>query len=194
MSNTKISVSEADIDDDLMRQHSASAPKTVTLKMPSLPKPHFKRPSFKPGKPSIAVLVVVVLAVTVGGGLGYKKYTALRAENQRLSNPQAAAEDEANRIKDEVAQLIELPNEKPTVATVVDVEKLKSQTFFANAQNGDRVLLFAQAKKAVLYRPSSKKIVEVAPINIGDNGVAGASTTTPTPAPTPVPTTTTKKR
>ncbi len=192
MSNTKISVSEADIDDDLMRQHSASAPKTVTFKMPSLPKPHFKKPSFKAGKPSIAVLVVVVLALTVGGGLGYRKYTALRAENQRLSNPQAAAEDEANRIKDEVAQLIELPNEKPTVATVVDVEKLKSQSFFANAQNGDRVLLFAQAKKAVLYRPSTKKIVEVAPINIGDNGVAGASTTTPTPvAPATTPKTTT---
>lgn len=196
MSNTKISVSEADIDDELMKQHASAAPKTVTLKLPSLPRPHFKKPSFKGGKSSIAVIVLLVVAVGVGGGLGYKKYTALREENQRLSNPQAAAEDEANRIKNEVAQLIELPNEKPTVATVVDVEKLKSQAFFANAQNGDRVLLFAQAKKAVLYRPGTKKIVEVAPINIGDNGVAGASTTTPTPAPTTTTTpktTTTKK-
>jgi hypothetical protein len=175
-----------------MKQHASSAPKSVTLRLPSLPRPHFKKPSFKGGKSSIAILVLLVVAIGVGGGLGYKKYTALREEDQRLSNPQAAAEDEANRIKDEVAQLIELPNEKPTVATVVDVEKLKSQAFFANAQNGDRVLLFAQSKKAVLYRPGTKKIVEVAPINIGDNGVAGANTTTPTPvAPTTTPKTTT---
>lgn len=185
MSNTKISVSEADIDDELMKQHASSAPKTVTLKMPNMTKPHFKKPSLK-AKTSFAVLAVVVIAVAVGSGLGYKKYTALKEENQRLTNPQAAAEDEANRIKNEVAQLIELPNEKPTLATVVDVEKLKSQTFFANAQNGDRVLLFASAKKAVLYRPGTHKIIEVAPINIGDttansntNGVAGASTTAP---------------
>lgn len=202
MAKTNISVSEADIDDDLMRQHTASAPKTVTLRMPSIPKPHFKMPSFKRAGKLSAVFVVLGLVVILGAsGFGYQKYMSLRKENQRLSNPQAAADSEANRLKAEVAQLIELPNENPTVATVVDVDKLKSQPFFASAQNGDRVLLFAQAKKAILYRPSSKKIVEVAPINLGNNtastgtnttpNVAGTSTTAPaTTAPT---TPTTKK-
>ena len=179
MSNKRISVSESDIDDELMRQHSAMPAKSMTIKLPSIPKPHFKKPSFKSGKASFAVLALVALVLIGGGTLGYKKYVALQAENKRLANPQAAAEDEARRIKSEVAQLIELPNEDPTVATVVDIEKLKNQPFFSSAQNGDRVLLFAQAKKAVLYRPSTGKIVEVAPINIGNGAgtTAGASTT-----------------
>lgn len=193
MSNTKISVSESDINDDLIQQHQAAAGgKSLTIKLPKLPRPHFKKPSlrFTP----LAIVVVLILLVAVGGGLGYKKYIALKKENQRLANPQAAAQDEATRVKNEVAQLIELPNETPTIATVVDVDKLKTQAFFANAQNGDKVLLFATAKKAVLYRPNTKKIVEVAPINLGSStassnnansqsGVAGASTTQPTTTP-----------
>lgn len=186
MSNTKISVTEADIDDELMKQHGVNEAKGAAFKMPSLSKTRFRKPGFRLSSP-LAVLSLLILFITLGGGLGYQKYSSLRKENQRLSNPQAAAQDETNRLKDEVAQLIELPNETPTIATVVDVEKLKSQAFFANAQNGDRVLFFAQAKKAILYRPGTKKIVEVSPINLGDSGVAGTSTTNTT---TP---TTTKK-
>lgn len=175
---TKISVTEADIDDELMKEHIAKVPKSFTVKLPSLPRPHFKKPSLRL-KPSLIVLPLIVLVIAVGGGLGYQRYATLKKENQRLSNPQVAAEDDTNRLKAEVAQLIILPDETPTIATVSDAEKLKSQPFFANAQNGDRVLLFAIAKKAILYRPGTKKIVEVAPINIGDKGVAGASTTQP---------------
>jgi len=29
--------------------------------------------------------------------------------------------------------------------------------------------MYSKAKKAILYRPSSNKIIEVAPINIGNN-------------------------
>lgn len=193
MAKQNISVTEADIDDELMRQHAGGA-KSVTIKMPSLPKPHFKKPSFKGGKLPLVIAVAGILVVAGGGAFGYKQYMALREENARLANPQTAQESEANKLKEEVAKLIELPNENPTVATVVDVDKLKSQPFFASAQNGDRVLIFAQAKKAVLYRPGTKKIVEVAPINIGDNGVAGASTTQQTGTTTPTPTTTTQTK
>lgn len=132
------------------------------------------------------ILVLLILALAAGGYVYQtRKIANLKIENQRLSDPQQAAKQEADRLKNDVSKLIELPNETPTIATVVDVEKLKTQSFFANAQNGDRVLLFPQAKKAVLYRPNTKKIVEVAPINIGNNtGVAGASTETSAPAPT----------
>ena len=200
MAKQNISVTEADIDDELMRQHAAAAPKTVTIKMPSLPKPHFKKPSFKGGKLPLVIALAGVLVVLGGGAFGYQKYMALREENARLANPQTAQESEANKLKEEVAKIIELPNENPTVATVVDVDKLKSQPFFASAQNGDRVLIFAQAKKAVLYRPGTKKIVEVAPINLGDTtanagtttgNVAGTSTTQKA---TTTPTTTTSKK
>lgn len=136
-------------------------------------------------------LGLILAVVIIGGGLGGYLYQTnrienLKKENQRLSDPQQAAQQESARLKEEVSKLIELPNETPTIATVVDASKLKSQAFFANAQNGDRVLMFAEAKKAILYRPSTNKIIEVAPINIGSGA---AAETKPATAPT-----TTQKR
>ena len=64
------------------------------------------------------------------------------------------------------------------------LEKLGDQAFFSKAQKDDRVVIYAQAKKAILYRPSTKKIVEVAPLNIGENQ---AQTGQQAPAGTQVP-------
>lgn len=133
-----------------------------------------KKRKLKGMKAKLVLLVVILLAAAaVGGGVLWTRYENLKKENARLSNPQEAAQAEADRTKSEVAALIELPGETPTIATVVDVDKLKEQQFFANAENGDKVLIFPEAKKAILYRPSTKKIVEVAPLNIGEG------TTTP---------------
>ena len=66
-----------------------------------------------------------------------------------------------------MGKLLALPSdEKPTVATITDVEKLKEQVFFKNAMNNDKVLIYTKAKKAILYRPSENKIVEVGAVNI----------------------------
>lgn len=116
------------------------------------------------------IIAIVVAAVAVFMGVMYVKYNDLKKENAKLSNPQDAAKLEGDRLKAEVGNLIELPsNETPTIATVVDASKLKDQAFFANAQNDDRVLMFPESKKAILYRPSTNKIIEVAPINLGAN-------------------------
>ena len=124
------------------------------------------------------IIVLLILALAGGGYAGYAKYDDLKKENQRLSNPQEAAKSEADRIKKEIASLIEVPNdEEPTIATVVDPAKLGDQAFFSKAQKDDRVIIYAKAKKAILYRPSTNKIIEVAPLNIGD-------TQATTPAPT----------
>ena len=50
------------------------------------------------------------------------------------------------------------------LATVTDKNKLKNQRFFNNAENGDYVVFFPAERKAVLYRSSVNKIVEIAPI------------------------------
>jgi hypothetical protein len=57
-----------------------------------------------------------------------------------------------------------LPDEQPTLASVTDKSKLSDQPFFQKAENGDKILIFVQSRKAILYRPSIKKIIDVAPI------------------------------
>jgi hypothetical protein len=123
-------------------------------------------------KLKLSYVLIFILAVVIAGGgyLGYEKINSLEREKQQLSDPQEAARLETQRIKEKVSQLIEVPqDEDPTIANVVDVSKLSDQEFFKNAQNDDKVLMYAKSKKAILYRPSTNKIIEVAPINIGDN-------------------------
>ena len=75
-------------------------------------------------------------------------------------------EDQAKRITERVSKLIDIPDETPSVAKVDDKTKLSDEVFFANAKNGDFVLIFKRAQKAVLYRESTNRIVNVGPVTI----------------------------
>lgn len=97
--------------------------------------------------------------------------------------------------KDDVAALVAkagnhilLPSgETPTVMTVTDKEKLSGQLFFANAKNGDKVLVFEKAKKAFLYSPDADRIIEVGPIILDASASAMLTSSTPTSVVTPTP-------
>ncbi len=110
-------------------------------------------------------LVILVLAVIVLGAISGGLYTKLRSAQ---SGAPQDSQVEIENLVAKVGQLIVLPEgEVPTVATITDPKLLKDQAFFANAQQGNKVLIFAQARKAILYDPLQHKIVEVAPINLG---------------------------
>src|SRR5688572_23717045 len=109
----------------------------------------------RPTKPkeylTLTAIVVIVLLVAVA--------TFFFVQNRRLT----AASREVQHLTNVVGKIFELPEETPTVATVVDKEKLADQTFFAKAENGDKVLIFTEAQRAILYRPKTNRIIEVAP-------------------------------
>ena len=116
-----------------------------------------------------SLLILAVLAIAAGGGLLYKAYTDQKERADRLANPTEAAKEESRQLIEKVGMLTDLPNEEPTIATVRDTTKLQDQSFFQNAQNGDKVLIYTQSRKAVLYRPSTNKIIEIAPVNLGQD-------------------------
>ena len=85
------------------------------------------------------------------------------------NNPNKIASEENQKLIAQIGKLVVLPEgEVPTIATVSDPEKLQDQAFFANAKRGDKVLLYPTSKKAILYNPLNNKVVEIAPINIGE--------------------------
>ena len=86
------------------------------------------------------------------------------------TDPQKIAEEEVTEVVNQVSKLMVLPQgEVPILATVSNLEELKDQPFFANAKLGDKVLIYSNAKKVILYNPETNKIIEVAPLNIGEN-------------------------
>lgn len=108
----------------------------------------------------VPVAVAAAVVVLVGGFLLYQGQKGSK-DNQQ------ASQDEVKRLVAEVGKIIDLPaGEVPTLATVVDVSKLKDQPFFQKAKNGDKVLIYSGAQKAILYDPVAKKVKEVGPVNI----------------------------
>lgn len=140
----------------------------------------------------LIIIFVVLLLAALPSYYFFNKYQKAQS---LLQNPTAKSAAEAKALVETVGKLIELPvNESPTVATVSDKTKLENQAFFAKAENGDKVLIYSDAKKAILYRPSINKIIEVAPINLGSNpnplatpAPLASQQPTPTPSVTPQP-------
>jgi len=138
---------------------------------PEAPKPASSRrvPKLKP-KEFLILLVVAIIVVAVASSFYlFDQYKKTKAELTKLkANPSEASQQEAKSLIEKVGKLVNLPEgEQPTVATITDIERLKDQAFFAKAKNGDRVLIYTQARKAYLYDPIADKLIDVAPVNIG---------------------------
>lgn len=99
---------------------------------------------------AVLVALVIVLAL-IGGFFSYKYWQTTQNDPER----------QAKELLDYVSTIADVPSsETPTVATVTDTSKLSNQTLQMRSQNGDKLLIYSKAKRLILYRPSSKKIIE----------------------------------
>lgn len=132
----------------------------------------------------------LILGVFVLAGVAYLSVNYVRNNPVPfglIKGPSIIKEEEDKLIK-KVGELIDLPaDERPTVATVSDKDKIKDQPFFAKAENGDKVLIYTSAKKLILYRPSENRVVEVGAVNINQEGQTPAGTESVTPSPSLTP-------
>lgn len=117
-------------------------------------------------KKSFRVLIIffVLLTIAVLGILGtiyfYAKARTLASDKENV-----VTQEKVKELVVRLGKLIELPkDETPTIATISDVAKLRGQTFFSAARNGDLLFAYPVWMKAILYRPSINKIINVAPI------------------------------
>lgn len=111
----------------------------------------------------VLVIILVILVLFLLGGIGVYAYLSYA---QKPQDTVSTGQSEVEVLVAKIGEKMELPEEEPSLATVSDVGRLQDQPFFHNAENGDKVLIFQKAEKAILYRPSTDKIIEVGPITI----------------------------
>jgi heme/copper-type cytochrome/quinol oxidase subunit 2 len=118
----------------------------------------------KTGKVNIIIsiaLVIIAIALAALTFYFFRQYQNIK------KNPNQVAQAEIDAVVANVGRIIDLPkDETPTLATVQDKDKLKDQPFFAMAENGDKILIYTKAKKAIIYRSKENKLVNVGPIVI----------------------------
>lgn len=131
--------------------------------------------------------IMAVLILLGSAGTAYYFYDKYQGAQYALDNPEVMAQTEVKMLTDKLGQLIALPtDEEPSVATVLEKEKLQDQPFFKAAENGDKVIIYTKAMKAILYRSSINKIIEVAPIQISQPEGTEADSSLKTKNPKPV--------
>ena len=122
----------------------------------------------KNNNPTFSIVFVgVLLLLSVGAYYIYTHSGDVSDEKKPVSDSERLAIEsaESEDIVARVSELIVLPEgEQPTIATVSDPKKLTEQAFFEKAKIGDRVLIYAKARKAYLYDPVADRLLEVAPI------------------------------
>jgi predicted alpha/beta-hydrolase family hydrolase len=115
-------------------------------------------------KKSIYLLALIISVIIFAAGSGiYYFYNNYHSAAKNSSQ-------EVSRVVAAVGKLMELPaGETPFLATVMSKDDLQSQAFFKNAEKGDKLLVYAKAMKAILYRPKVNKVIEVEPIVLNDS-------------------------
>jgi hypothetical protein len=158
----------------VLAQDVSKPPKQPKVKQPGS-MGNFLRLTFE-----VVLFVAVVGLGLLAWQLSSDKANLTKQLKAANANPQTIIQKQTDDLIQKVSKLIQLPTgETPTIANVSDAAQAKKQSaFFANAKNGDKVLMYVKAGEAILYRPSTNKIVLVAPLTFTNN----ASPTSTNPA------------
>lgn len=115
------------------------------------------------------LILLILITIGLAGGLGYLywQYQKTQKEVKDLKDPTKRLEiekEESQRVIDALCKLIKCPNEKPTVATIIDIDTLKKDNpeFYKDAKNGDRIIVFTT--KAIIFRTEENMIINIAPV------------------------------
>ncbi len=136
-------------------------------------------------KRKFASVLIILIVIPV--------FIFILSQNQKsqrvLGNSASVNSEEAKSILNNLDDFMELPkDETPSIGTISDKNNLPNEAFFERAENGDKVIVYSKLGRAILYRPLTNKIIDVAYI---DSGVIGSDAELPNPdlaqtTPTPI--------
>lgn len=148
----------------------------------------------------MGVLIVIVILIALGMFIwaekqrrevaGKLEQTTAELEEIRKST-QRGGEEVAKEVLSKVrSHMVVAEEPQPTVATIVDIDRLKSASeFYAVAENGDHLII--TEKRAILYDPDRDIILDVVPVRINKQSPSPSSSpntrTSPSPTATATP-------
>lgn len=123
--------------------------------------------TFLSGKTLFRILnVLVILALAGAAGYYFKKY-----DNLKNSSPEKIQQEKTDGYIKAVGKLYNLPkDETPTVGKVSDKNAIKKQyPVLDQVENDDVLIIYQKAKIAILYRPSTNKLIKVIPVSVSES-------------------------
>lgn len=114
----------------------------------------------------LIVLVVLVVVLDTQRRSAQRELKNLTVRLEQLQGNTQENQERARSIVQKVQELMDIDTSvEPTVATIVDVIKLRQNNpFYNKAENGD--YLIVTPTRAILYRENENKILDVVPVQI----------------------------
>lgn len=97
----------------------------------------------------ILIIVIFVGIIVISGVVGNEAIKIQKNNDLSFDND----------LVKKVSELMVLPDEKPIIATVTDLGKLKGNMFFKDAANGNKLLMFQKANRAILYNQDKHQLI-----------------------------------
>lgn len=115
-----------------------------------------------------ALLVLAGIIVGVGGTFLYIQKFGIPFKGMSQNLSKLEQDKILAETMEKVGKLIVLPkDETPVVATIADAATLiQKEPFYAGSKNGDIVLMYQKALKAIIYSPDRNIIVNVGPVYV----------------------------
>lgn len=98
-----------------------------------------------------ALLVVCALAVASSAFFYYKYQHSQQNKDVTLRK----------ELVGRLGKVLQLPNADPSIVTVADKTKFGNPTLASRVENQDMLLIYNDAKRIIIYRPSSEKVVDM---------------------------------
>lgn len=111
----------------------------------------------------------ILIVFTIAAFAVASYFTYLRIELQKsvqdVAQPVEVETDEEMLAR--INKVYALPKtDTPSIMYFDDINSIPQQDFFKKALPGDRLVVYEKIGKAILYRPSTKQIIEISPISI----------------------------
>lgn len=97
-------------------------------------------------------VLIVILAIV------FTLATIYRAE---MANNEKSRKVENDSMMLRIGKLLKLPDETPIISTVSSKDDFKDAPAFRSAEKGDKLIVWVNSNQAILYRPSTNKVLDL---------------------------------